>query len=239
MKKGVVFFACLLLLLVFAGTAFANDDAALIVSRVIESFDNTETRQWVSIGSKFATEGYPESQLVEAWPDALFGDNRQGEELRCLGVHGRFDRQGYNYIELIPTDEDENPAPVELPGQVRTLDVWVWGSNYDYYLEAHVLDHRGINHVLPLGNLDFVGWRNLSVDVPGTIPQASANIPGLNPLRLTKIVIWTRPRERVNDFYVYIDHIKVLTDVFLDRYDGDDLGDPERMDELWNAEAEE
>jgi hypothetical protein len=45
--------------------------------------------------------------------------------------------------------------------------------------------------------------------------------------------MWTNPMERVDNFFVYIDHFKVLTDVFESLYDGNDLGDPERVQELW------
>ena len=39
--------------------------------------------------------------------------------------------------------------------------------------------------------------------------------------------------ERVDNFYVYFKQMKVLTDTFESLYDGDELGDPERVQQLW------
>jgi hypothetical protein len=47
-------------------------------------------------------------------------------------------------------------------------------------------------------------------------------------------VLWTRPHERVNDFYVYFDHIKTLSDMFVTRFDGDTLAEEDRIQEIWN-----
>jgi hypothetical protein len=37
----------------------------------------------------------------------------------------------------------------------------------------------------------------------------------------------------VNNFYFYLDHLKVLTDTFKTRFDGDELADDDREQELW------
>jgi hypothetical protein len=41
--------------------------------------------------------------------------------------------------------------------------------------------------------------------------------------------------ERVDNFYVYLDQFKVLTDTFESFYDGDELADPDRVQELWSS----
>ena len=65
----------------------------------------------------------------------------------------------------------ENIPVFRFPADVKLIDLWAWGSNFDYYAEAHVTDYRGITHVLPLGNLKYEGWRNLKVRIPNYIPQ--------------------------------------------------------------------
>lgn len=94
-------------------------------------------------------------------------------------------------------------------------------------------DFTGVVHVLPLGNLNFTGWKNLSTEIPSSIPQSESYIPRLKRLRLEKFMLWTRPTERVSEFWCYFDQIKVLTDLFESRYDGDELGDEKFLQDTW------
>ena len=247
MKRGALLLISLAALLLFTTTSFIVADEAVqnLDSLVIESFDDPDARQWAVIGSKFITEGMPLVAYAPAWPEAVFGRNRDDRDLNVLGVQASFDRTGYNYLEFIPVDEDQSgelqPAPITLPGRVKTFDIWVWGSNYDYYMEAHVRDYRGRVHVLHLGGTKYVGWKNLKATIPGYVPQAGGYItPGgfTKNLKLIKLVLWTKPKENVSGFNIYIDQMKILTDTFVTRFDGDDLADPMKVQEIWsNAEG--
>ena len=247
MKRGASLLIILAALLLFASASSLMADEAIqnFESVVLETFDNPDARQWAVVGSKFITDGMPLVVYAPAWPEALFGANRDNLDLKVLGVQASFDRQGYNYLEFIPVEKDQSgtlqPAPIDLVGRVQTLDLWVWGSNYDYYMEAHVMDYTGRVHVLPLGGLKYVGWNNLKARIPSYIPQAGGHItPGgfLKALKLVKLVLWTKPTENVAGFNVYLDQIKILTDSFVTRFDGDDLADPAYVQEIWaNAEG--
>jgi hypothetical protein len=242
MKRGVMLFLCLLVLVILAPSMLvAQERTENLVSHVLESFDPEErTTEWLVTGSKFVTEGFPKQVYVDAWPEALHGANREGAELQALGAHFKFDRQGYNYIEFIPvTQNDEGETvinPIPIPGRAKQIDLWAWGSNFDYYLEAHIMDPRGVVHVLQLGDLAYTGWKNLRAHIPGYIPQDRKFAPFFLGLELVKVVLWTKPQEAVNDAYFYLDHIKVLTDVFVYRFDGDALTDPERVEEIWGGQ---
>lgn len=242
MKRGALLLISLAAMLLFAGTSFIMADEAIqnLDSVVIESFDDPDARQWAVTGSKFVTEGMPLVVYAPAWPEAVFGSNRDNLDLNVLGVQASFDRTGYNYLEFIPVEEDQSgelqPAPITLPGRVQTIDLWVWGSNYDYYMEAHVRDYNGRVHVLHLGGIKYVGWSNLKASVPNYVPQAGGYItPGgfIKNLELVKLVLWTKPTESVAGFNVYLDQIKILTDSFVTRFDGDDLADPAYVQEIW------
>jgi hypothetical protein len=215
-------------------------------SIVIEDFDNPEESRWEVVAGKFVAEGYPRMAHVSTWPTALYRTAPEGRDLRSLGVQAAFTRQGYNYVEFIPVEENEDgetvPRGIPIPGQVSNIDMWVWGSNFDYYLDLHVRDFRGMTHVLNLGNINFRGWRNMRISVPTWIPQTSRYTAelrngeiasDLRTLELMKIVLWTRPNERVNGFFVYLDEIKVETDMYRDPFDGEELRDPEYLQELW------
>ena len=238
-RAGLVFGFYIILSVLLALPVAANQETENLVSVILEDFNDPEESAWIVRGSKFITEGFPRTAYPEAWPAALHGANREGFPYRVLGVNGKFDRLGYNYIEFIPDrrNEDGEFVGIPIPGRCKLLDLWVWGSNHNYYLEAHLTDYRGITHVLPLGDLNFAGWRNLKTEIPPYIPQGRTHIPQLRPLSLVKLVMWTRPTEKVDNFFVYLDQIKVLTDMFVSRFDGDELADPELVDEIWSTEG--
>ncbi len=242
MKRGVLLFLCLLVLVLLLAPSllFADEQTENLVSHVLESFDpETRTTEWLVTGSKFVTEGFPKQTYIEAWPEALYGANREELDLQTLGAYFKFDRKGYNYIEFIPVAENEAGetvnSPIPIPGSVKKLDLWAWGSDFDYYLEVHIMDSRGVVHVLNMGSLNYVGWKNLSTTIPSYIPQTGNQTPYLQGLELVKVVLWTKPQESVSDCYFYLDQLKVLTDVFITRFDGDALTDPERIEELWGG----
>jgi hypothetical protein len=226
-----------LLLLFPAASALADETTTNLQSKVIVSFDDEASRQWMVQGSKFTTKDFPQMSIVRTWPDSLYGRNPVSKDLFALGIHSRFDRKGYNAIEIIPAKKGSDgklvPSTLPLPGRVKAFDLWVWGSNYNYTMDVHLRDFEGIDRVLHLGSLQFVGWRNMSTTITGNIPQSRRYIPRFQALELTKLVIWTTPEERVDDFYVFLDEVKVLTDLFETRFDGDALADPKALDELW------
>ena len=245
MRQGSLHFVCLLmLLLLLTPTLLVADEKTLnLESRILETFDpDTRTTDWLIRGSKFITEGFPKKAYAQTWPEALFGANREERDLEVLGAHFKFNRQGYNNIEFIPVKEGEDGEPVHnpisIPGRVQQLDFWVWGSDFDYYMEVHLRDFRGVVYTLNMGSLNFVGWKNLRTDIPSYIPQTQDYAPYLAGLQLEKIVLWTNPTERVHNCYVYIDQIKVLTDIFISRFDGDTLAQPEQVQEIWESEGE-
>lgn len=254
MKRGVVSSAVVVaLLLVLALPAVAQQQVATtnFQTIVIETFDDSDltwtsheatgsdrTGRWVVTGSKFISEDFPRFQAVATFPDALYPVEPQNFEPRSLGIQAAFDRQGYNYLEIYPVEENQEgeavPSGIPIPGRAQSIDMWVWGSNYDYYLEIHLMDHRGIVHTLRLGNINYRGWRNLRVNIPTHIPQEVVYVPQLKGLELTKIVMWTRPEEAVAGFYLYLDNIQVLTDVFDQPFDGRDLANPDYIDRIWS-----
>jgi hypothetical protein len=238
MNKGArVILSLFIVFLTCAAMVTADEKTVNLESVVIQSFDNPDTDTWMAVGSKFSTTGFPKVAYAKAWPTALFGSNADNKDLRSLGVSGKFDRREYNWIDLIPVKKNANgemaSSPLPLPGRVKMLDMWVWGSNYNYYLEAYLQDFQGVVHIIPMGDLNFEGWRNLRIYVPDNIPQSQRYLPKRETLSLVKIRLWTRPTEKVDGFQIYFDQIKVLTDTFETLYDGDNLADPKTVNQIW------
>lgn len=271
MKRGSLLSVLIILLIFGVGVLGADDITLRLEDELIESWDKADSSfyqfsndeeimgqpiTWTVRGSKFSADGYPVIGYMEnAWPDDLFGrDPKEYPEYEdkdyspgVLAIKGAFERQGYNQIELIPgvgSGDDFVPTPIPLPGRVRMVDFWIWGANYDYYVEVHFLDHMGMPHVLqPVrieqrrepGSIKFVGWKNMIIDMPNYIKQSVNYKPELANLSLTKFVFTTHPAEIVTEFNILIDHLKVLTDKHESFYDGFELVD--RLSEVeWKNE---
>ena len=257
MKYGSIKAVCLVVLACIAVLSATADDLTVdLTSIILESFNGETTHEWFDgrhprsfefswamTASKFTTTAtdqdgnevtYPRSTYVEAWPIALFGYNRDGRTIKSFGINGQFDRQGYNWIDLFPVETDgETRFEIPMPGRVRYIDLWVWGANLNYYVEAYIRDNQGIVHIINLGNIAHAGWKNLRANIPNHIRQGKRILPAHAALKFVKFRIWTQPVERVSSFYVYFKQFKILTDTFETLYDGDDLADPDLIPELW------
>jgi len=240
-------------------SAYGQDRTVSLESRILESFNGDDDAPyiWKTQASRFISpvrnsdgsvvqdsngnaERYPLLNYVNAWPVAVFGyaRNPDAPPIRSLGLHGQFDRRGYNWIDLYPVladDPDEKPFEIPIPGKVQSMDMWVWGANLRYYIEVYVRDYRGVVHTLKLGDISYPGWRNLRVSIPTNIVQTRRTLPSYAGLTFVKFRIWTQPVERVDNFYIYFKQFKILTDMFEALFDGNDLADPDHVERLWSS----
>ncbi len=222
------------------GLLFADETTVNLESRVVQDFSKPEDQNWFVLGSKFSTGDFPRIGFIKGGPTAILGDDpTAAQNARSLSVAMLFDRKEYNWIDIIPGTKD-NPVELPLPGRVKMLDLWVWSGNFNYYLEAFVRDYRGIVYTIPMGDLTFVGWKNLRINIPDNIPQSKKYLPRREGLTLVKFRIWTRPNEVVvipgteaasdpldKAVKFNFNTIKVLTDTFESLFDGNTLSNPD------------
>jgi len=200
----------------------------IIDSITIESFDADATA-WTVRGSRYVDDRLLEARLVEAWPNQLYGYAPE-ETLRAFGIRAGFERRGHNFIEIVPPN-----GVYPLRGIVREIELWVWNSGRDYYVNGELQDFRGVYHTIEFGDINHFGWRKLSARVPNSILQVEKPHEDINRLRLIKFVLWTDPAERVDDFQVYLDEVRVISDIFQRRVDGEQLADPAVVDSIWGV----
>ncbi len=210
--------------------------------------DQSNRIVWTARFSRFAKPTDPTKELSPPDTNACTAEYFQAKPLGIpmeiesrqkwsLGIKAQFTRRGYNWIEIYPVKTDGDimaggkpnpraagkPTVVELVGIVKSLDMWVWGGNYKYWLEFYLQDHKGFLHRLSAGDLTFVGWRNVRTKIPNYVPQAEFHVPFLKPLKVTMIKFWANPTERADQFYAYLDYMQVQADVYMQRFNGDDL----------------
>ncbi|MDR2864400.1 MAG: hypothetical protein LBV68_02185 [Spirochaetaceae bacterium] len=273
MKKGSLF---AIFSIIFLGSlsisTYADSNTVEMSSRILDSFDGTAYvvdgeeyhYTWQAVASRYTTktsdQSFPQIGVINTAPtvlERLAGD----KDVKSLGIQGSFDRRAYNWIDIYPTASggDGQPAEIPLLGRTRVIDIWAWGSDLNYYLEAYVRDTRGMIHVIPLrtpeanpaGSLRYRGWKNLTGTIPAGIPMVSNVVPRSNHAStFVKFRLWTDPSERtyidverdssgkvtkIVPFYLYIAQLKVLSDIYDTIYDGDRLANPKLADQLWSS----
>jgi hypothetical protein len=248
--------------------AFGDEQAFVLEAKVMDSFDEGDEAYWGPLewkiaASKFATKGFPKIKPIAgpgAYPEALYPTPYTStakvddpkyqypdeESRRSLGINSSFTRRGYNWVDVYPEggDLEQKGVGFDIPGRVQYLDMWVWGSNLNYTLEAYFRDYNGVIHTVDMGSLAYAGWKNLRVRIPSNFSQTKKVLPNYTPLRFVKFRIWTSPTEIVDQpdltdprqktgVFIYFDNLRVLTDMFEAPYDGRELEDINKTRQLW------
>lgn len=224
MKKAVVF-GSLVLAFAFCIPAVAQPSARAVETIVIDNFDTDADWDWNVQASRFVADGYPIVKKFEGIPNSLRPYHKDSDPTAMvLGVKVAFDRKGDNWFEVYPS---QNGSLSEIPfvGTVTQIDFWVWGANYSYNLEVLIRDADGRVHVLNAGKLDFQGWRNVVINVPGYIKQHSRLRSGRKDLSFVGFRVRSDSNEAVDDYVIYFDQLKYTTNTLANVYDGYDLKD--------------
>lgn len=227
MKKGVVVFASLALLLACSGPAFAQFSTKAVETRVIDTFDNAGEHEWTwnVVTSNGIAEGYPKIDYFDGQPNTLRVMNENPDEQhKVLGVKVSYKRKGENWFEVYPMKDGE-AYEIPLVGQVTMLDFWMWGANYKYFIDVLIRDTAGRVYSMPAGSLFFNGWKNVIIDIPTSITQSTRMRSGPTCLKFVGFRVHTDPNEWVDDFSIFFDQLKFTTNIMKNIYDGYDLRD--------------
>ncbi len=184
-----------------------------------------------------ADEGYIQGRLFEGTPSgkAQIEDEKNAgmdpkeTDKYVYGARTDFYHRGYNEIYVLA----QRPIPIE--GITKTLSVWVAGRNYNHTLKVIIEDFDGSRFELPMGTLNFQGWKQLSVSIP---PQSASGSGGIVQrdfhsvnhmgLKIIGFKIECSPMEAYGTYYVYFDDLRAVTDLFAEdpkNKDQDDMAD--------------
>jgi hypothetical protein len=175
-------------------------------------------------------EGRPAGSAAEPIADPRYvGQDPKIVDKYVLGVRTDFYGRGYNEIYVTA----KRPVPVE--GIAKTISVWVVGRNYNHLLWVELKDFFGNSFELPMGKLNFQGWKKLSVAIPPQNPDGRTGIVQRNfhytshmGLKIVGFRIQCDPEEAYGTYYIYFDDLRVVTDLF-----AEDMRDTDDMSDTW------
>lgn len=165
-------------------------------------------------GAPADKEPLPEEEELEQLGNEIESDRY------VLGVRADFYRRGPTHISIEPS------RPLAVPGIAKTITVWVVGRNFQHELSVVIEDQFGTRNILPMGTLNFSGWRPLTVAIPPGIRQRDPHYINRTGISILGFVIEPFLAETYGTYYVYFDDLRVVTDLFAEvSRDPDDMVD--------------
>lgn len=174
--------------------------------------------------------GGPAGKANDPLPDErLINIDNKIADTHVLGVRVEFLHRGYTTFTVLA----KKPIPIE--GITKTISVWVVGRNYNNTLKIILADFFGRQYELPLGSLNFQGWKKLTVAIPpqsfdGTsgIVQRNFHYASHMGVKVVGFKVECDPMEAYGTYYIYFDDLRAVTDLF-----AEDNRDPDDMSDSW------
>lgn len=187
-----------------AGNNFVTED---VTNFLIDDFEFANTWEAsmprdLGIISIIRREGGPADVIAEG------GESNQ----YILGAKVEYFRSGYPWFSVTP------PRPVKIPGITQEISVWVAGRNSDNKLSLYVRDNTSQVHKVGSESLTFMGWKNISVQVPSNIPQESYIGQNEEGIEFMGILVNVSAQSSFGKYYIYFDNIVAKTDMYLQTY---------------------
>ena len=134
--------------------------------------------------------------------------NDQEPDEYVLGVRVDYFRRGNTTISISPV------RPLPVPGIAKTISVWVAGRNYNHRLSVRVEDISGQRFNIPMGTMNFSGWRKLTAAIPPRVKQTDSHYGNQQGIQVLGFSINPALIETYGSYYVYFDDLRVWTDLF-------------------------
>jgi hypothetical protein len=175
-------------------------------------------------------QGYTTSRLFEGSPlNKKPIPEEEGMDIPdryVLGTRVDYLHRGHSSFTIYP----RRPIPIE--GITKTISVWAAGRNFNHDLVLLIQDFFGRNYELYVGKLNFQGWKQLTVAVP---PESESGIVQRNyhynnqmGIKIVGFRVDVDPMEAFGSYYVYLDDLRAVTDLF-----AEESRDPDDMVDSW------
>lgn len=166
--------------------------------------------------------GRPLEINTDEWTarDEKYGIPTNYAKERVLGVKVEYISRGHNWFSIKPV------KPIVIEGITQSISVWVAGRNYSHWMKMIIQDFYGRERHLFVDRLRFIGWKELKVSIPETVVQRDFHFVDKIGIKFNGFVIECEPQETYGVYYLYLDELRAVTDVFNEKTrDLDDMVD--------------
>ena len=125
----------------------------------------------------------------------------EGEEENkyILGVKVEYFKTGYPWFSVTP------PRPIKIPGYTKEISVWVAGRNHNNSMSFYIYDINGKPQSIGNVSLNFMGWKNVTVQVPANVKQEDFRGQIEQGISFMGIFIKVDPRDSYGKYYMYLE----------------------------------
>lgn len=174
--------------------------------------------------TKQTRRGMPRDLSVDDSPivrrDDKYGIPKNYAKDKVLGVKVEYISRGYNWFSIKPV------KPIVIEGICQQVSIWVAGRNYKHWLRALIQDFYGNERLIYIDRLNFVGWKELVFSIPEVVKQRDFHFVDKVGIKFNGFVVECDPIETFGVYYLYLDELRALTDIFNEKTrDVDDMHD--------------
>jgi len=168
----------------------------------------------------FTDYNYPEGGLTITGRDSERTVEIKNQ--RVLGVKVTFFRRGNSEFTISP------PNDIWIDGIAKGIEVFINGRQKPHTVYALLEDIKGREIKVKLCDLDFRGWRRISVPIPPTVVQFDSNRNMKRGLKFKGFQINVDPVTALGEFYVYFDNLSFLVDRYFEETQSE-----AQMSDMW------
>ncbi len=107
----------------------------------------------------------------------------------------------------------QDPKYIQMDGVTLRINMWVFGVSREYNIQMLIEEHNGEQHLINGGDLNFLGWRKITFDIPDNVIHRQKDLKGEKdkPIKILSFRVSTEPYAEVDKFYFAFDYITADT----------------------------
>lgn len=189
------------------------------------NFSKTETLNWFEFepDEEFSLEGsdyfLEDASTVKFYPTVASFFSFYDNSSNSLGVKLSWSRLGSHYADIVPKKIQEDPFAYPVEG-LESISIWLWSPGSEHEVAAIFKRSDGLVYSLKLAKLDFKGWRKFKVPVPVTVKHKINTIDLDKKYFFDRLRVYTSPRDKVGDVYIFMDKLEIVYELYSRIYDG-------------------
>jgi len=149
--------------------------------------------------------GYASAIRREGSPAALKSDKNK----YVLGVKVSFMKRDWSWLSITPA------KPAKIRGITKNIKVWVVGRNYRHVLSVVLRDYLDRVKYLRGDRLIWVGWKQMTVNIPDTIEQENYKVSEERGITFIGFRVDFEPDDMIGrPFYIYFDYLTADVDLY-------------------------